>query len=135
VCLADAIITGKTATTFEPYSTVTRLPTKTMVVRMAYDLRPAALSQPPAGWTGGVAWTSGSNHDENAAQAEWKVVQVGLDLAALSSTGYMTRGEAAQVLFNVYRTFYGVPAGSDGPKQARLGTPRVIWHIALPPPD
>ena len=101
VCAAQGITQGKTPTTFDPYSYITRLQVISMVVRMAGDLQPDLLADPPAGWTGSAAWGSDPTHGANAKKAEFNELLVGLDLASLSPTGFMTRGEVAQVLHNL----------------------------------
>ena len=113
VCAAHGITTGKTATTFDPYSNITRLQATTMVVRMADNLQPGLLAAPPAGWAGNAAWAANSTHGANAARAEYNGLLAGLNLSTLSPTGNMTRGEVAQVLHNLLGRLAGVP-GSDG---------------------
>jgi hypothetical protein len=112
VCARNGITVGKDATHFDPYSNITRLQVTSMVVRMVDNLRTNALLEPPAGWTGTTAWTSDPTHGVNARRAEFNVLLVGLDLASLSPTGYMTRGEAAQVLYNAYYKVTTIPASS-----------------------
>ncbi len=101
VCAAKGITTGKTATTFDPYSNITRYQVITMVVRMADDLRPALLTTPPAGWSGNQTWAANVTHGANAARAEYNGLLVGLNLLTLSASGNMNRGEVAQVLHNL----------------------------------
>jgi hypothetical protein len=101
VCVAKGITTGNTATTFDPTGNITRYQVISMVVRTADNLRPGLLNTPPAGWTGSAGWENDSTHGANAARAEYGGLLAGLDLAALSPYGNMSRGEVAQVLHNL----------------------------------
>ncbi len=100
VCAARGITTGKTATLFDPYNSITRLQVASMVVRAAQDLRPGLLLQPPVGWQGAAAWAGDPVHGANAALAGYGGLLEGLDLSE-APTGAMTRGEVAQVLSNL----------------------------------
>jgi hypothetical protein len=101
VCAAHEITTGVTATTFNPGGYITRYQVVSMVVRAANDLQAGLLATPPAGWTATGTWGSNATHGANAALAEYNHLLDGLDLAVLSPTGNMTRGEVAQVLYNL----------------------------------
>jgi hypothetical protein len=101
VCAAKGITTGKTATTFDPLGSITRYQVLTMVVRAADDLDPSVLTAPPPGWTGNAIWAGNATHGANAARAEYNGLLAGLNVSALDPSGNMTRGEAAQVLYNL----------------------------------
>jgi hypothetical protein len=101
VCAARGITTGKTATTFDPYGNITRYQVVSMAMRTADDLRPGLLTPPPAAWTAGFPWAGDPFHGANAARAAYNGLLVGLDLAALEPSAAMTRGEVAQVLYNL----------------------------------
>ncbi|MBN1631858.1 MAG: S-layer homology domain-containing protein [Thermoleophilia bacterium] len=101
VCAANGITLGKTATSFDPYTSITRLQVVSMVIRAADDLRPGLLATPPDGWTSAYGWDVDATHGANAARAEYNDLLAGLDASALAPNGYMTRGEVAQVLFNL----------------------------------
>lgn len=101
VCAAHGITVGKTATRFDPYSSITRYQVLSMVVRAAGDLQPGLLSTPPPGWTGAAGWHSDVTHGANAARAEYNGLLTGMDLSVLDPRGNMTRGEVAQVLHNL----------------------------------
>jgi S-layer homology domain len=103
VCAAHGITTGKTATTFDPYSNITRYQVVSMVVRAADDLHPGLLTAPPSSWTGTPSWQTDPIHGPNAARAEYNGLLAGLSLSSLSAAGYVTRGEVAQVLYNLTR--------------------------------
>ena len=75
-----------------------------MVVRAVDDLRPGLLATPPGGWPATSSWAKNATHGANAARAEYNGLLSGLDLAGLSPTGSMNRGEVAQVLHNLLGT-------------------------------
>jgi len=101
VCAAKGITTGKTATTFDPYSFTTRLQVISMVVRMADNLQPGLLAAVPETMALRVGWADDPTHGANAARAEYNGLLAGLDLSILTPTGHMSRGEVAQVLYNL----------------------------------
>ena len=101
VCAARGITLGKTATAFDPYTSITRLQVISMVVRAADDLRPDLLATPPDGWEGTSGWDLDATHGANAARAEYNGLLAGLEISTLAPIGNMTRGEVAQVLFNL----------------------------------
>lgn len=101
VCAANGITQGKTVTSFDPYNLVTRYQVITMVVRAADDLAPDPLASPPSGWSPTGAWGNDPIHGANAARAEYNGILDGLDLGLLSPTASMSRGEAAQILYNL----------------------------------
>ena len=71
-----------------------------MVVRAAQDFKPSAVQEPPAGWKG-VLPASDPIHGVNIARAEYSGLLSGIDLSAFSITGKATRGEIAQIIWNV----------------------------------
>ena len=105
VCAANSITTGKTATTFDPYSKITRYQVITMVVRTAESLHPGLLAAPPEEWPTTGIWAQNVTHGSNAARAEFNGLLAGLDLLALDPNGNMTRAEVAQVLHNLLNLF------------------------------
>ena len=90
--------TNAAQTLFAPYNYITRYQVISMVVRAADDLQPGLVIAAPAGYG---AWRNDSTHGANAARAEYNGLLAGLDLAALSPYGNMSRGEVAQVLHNL----------------------------------
>lgn len=100
VCAARGITTGKTSTTFDPYSSITRAQVASMVVRAAEGYKPAAVKDPPAGWKGTLP-TSDPTHGANIARAEYNGLLAGIDLGAFSVKGNATRGEIAQIIANL----------------------------------
>ena len=101
VCASHGITTGKTPTTFDPYSNITRYQVVSMVARAADDLHPGLLTTPPSTWNGTTSWQADPIHGPNAARVEYHGLLTGLDLSALDPSGFMTRGEVAQVLYNL----------------------------------
>jgi oligopeptide transport system substrate-binding protein len=112
VCAAKGIAAGTSPTLFSPNVYITRYQVVTMVVRAADDLRPGLLATPPADWPGSATWAADGTHGANAERAERGGLLTGLDLAVLSPTGEMTRGEVAQVLFNL-RGKVGTDTGTE----------------------
>lgn len=103
VCAANGITLGKTATQFDPYSNITRYQVVSMVVRAAIDLKPAMVAPPPSTWHGNSVWENNPTHGENVRRAEYNGLLSGLDLTLLDPSGFVTRGEVAQILFNLIR--------------------------------
>jgi len=100
VCAARKITLGKTATTFDPYTNITRAQVATMVVRVVQDCKPSAISEPPAGWKG-VLPASDKTHGANIARAEYNGLFSGIELSTFSVTGKATRGEIAQIIWSL----------------------------------
>jgi hypothetical protein len=109
VCAAKGITVGKTATTFDPYSYITRYQVISMVVRAADDLDPGLLATPPSGYG---TWRADPTHGANAARAEYGGLLAGLDLTTLNPYGNMPRGEVAQVLHNLIQLLLTATGGS-----------------------
>ena len=100
VCAYHGITVGKTPTTFDPYANINRFQVMSMVVRAVMQAYPGLLMAPPS--TFEPTWDpSLSVHGSNAAVAEYNGLLTGIDLTALSPGGNITRGETAQVLYNV----------------------------------
>ncbi len=101
VCAAAGITVGKTATTFDPYSSITRHQVVSMVMRAADDLQPGLFPAHPAGWTGTSGWDLDATHGANAARAEYNGLLTGIELSNVDPQGSMPRGEVAQILYNL----------------------------------
>ena len=100
VCAARGVARGKTATKFDPYANITRAQVMTMVVRAAKDLKPSTVPAPPAGWKG-VLPAKDPTHGSNIARAEYNGLLAGIDLSVFSVGGKATRGEVAQIIWNL----------------------------------
>ena len=72
----------------------------TMVVRAAEDLNPGAIQQPPLGWKGRLS-TKDPAHGPNIARAEYSGLLAGIDLTGFSVSAKATRGEIAQIIWNL----------------------------------
>jgi N-acetylneuraminic acid mutarotase len=105
VCALNHITTGKTATTFEPLSTVTRQQVISMIVRAADNLAQGTLRAVPSGWTGKLSYTD-PNHGANIQKAEYNGlldVLSGGNLQGWDVGAKATRGEVAQMLWNLLK--------------------------------
>ena len=98
---ARGITTGLAGGLFGPYKDIARGQVVSMVVRAVQALRPQVLAQPPAGYR--ATWDAplSPTHNLNAALAEHNGLLDGLPLEDLDPWGAMSRGEVAQVLYNL----------------------------------
>ena len=103
VCAAHGIIQGKTAKLFAPYDDVTRFQAITMVVRGVDDIDRGLLRTPDATYQSTWNPVLSTAHGENARLAEFNGLLEGLPLAQLDPLGAMTRGEIAQLMWNLMR--------------------------------
>lgn len=104
VAAARGITNGVTATSFAPLNDVGRAQVVTMAVRALDKLHDGVLEDPPALYTG-CSWkpSFSAAHGENARRAEFNGLLARLPLPGLDAWGAMTRGEAAQVMWNMTR--------------------------------
>jgi hypothetical protein len=105
VCARNQITLGKTPTTFDPYAYITRAQVISMVVRAADRLAPGTLATPGASWTGVLSYAD-PTHGSNIKRAEFNGLLAGIQgpagtLAGWLTGGYATRGEVAQMLWNL----------------------------------
>ena len=98
---AHGIIQGKTALIFAPYDNITRYQAITMVVRGIDDRDRGFLQNPDAGYQPTWDPALSPTHGENARLAEFNGLLDGLPLAQLDPRGAMTRGEIAQLMWNL----------------------------------
>jgi hypothetical protein len=95
------LIEGVDATHFNPYGTVTRAQVMTMVVRAAKVFALGHLEKIPTGWTGQLSGFTDPTHGANAHLAECNGLLEGIDLTGWNAWSPATRGEMAQMLFNL----------------------------------
>ena len=95
---------GTSATAFSPYVNISRVQLITMATRAARTMKPDALKDPPAGYTGSLPGFDSPDHTANLRLAEYSGLLAGL-------VGYgpgwdpwhdASRAEAAQVMWNLY---------------------------------
>ncbi len=112
VCAANGITTGKTASTFNPTGSITRAQLITMVVRAAQSLSVVQLQAPDAAYFAGQGVLAGftdQNHGDNVHLAEFNGLLSHIGLAGWDLWGPATRGEVAQVLYNLLELKEGSP--------------------------
>jgi hypothetical protein len=100
VAAANGLVNGKGNGRFEPYADMTRTQLLSIVVRAAERFKPAALTIPPIGWKGELP-AGDPTHGANIARAEYSGLLAGIDLSGFAIWGKATRGEVAQVLWNL----------------------------------
>ena len=105
VCARNQITLGKTPTTFDPYASITRAQVISMVVRAADRLSTGTLGTPGVSWTGVLDYAD-ATHGANIKRAEFNGLLAGIQGPAGSLAGwltddYATRGEVAQILWNL----------------------------------
>ena len=103
VAKAKGLTSGKTATTFAPESNITRAQLVTMVVRAAQN---SGIGLDPVGvdYSGVFKSYNDPTHGANVKLAEYNGLLEGLQVSGSASswvTGKATRGEVAQVLWNL----------------------------------
>jgi hypothetical protein len=95
------LVQGVDAATFDPYGTVTRAQVMTMVVRAAKAFALEQLRKVPADWSGELSGFTDPTHGGNARVAEYNGLLEGIDLAGWDPYAPATRGEMAQMLYNL----------------------------------
>jgi hypothetical protein len=95
------IVLGKSATIFAPYENVSRFQAITIVVRAVDDINRGLLANPPATYQS--TWNPNLSiaHGQNARLAEFNGLLAHLPLSTLDPAGPMTRGEIAQLIWNL----------------------------------
>lgn len=124
--VANAYLTGitkgQTATTFAPYAGIKRCQMVTMTVRAVQNLRPGVLTDPPAGHDGTLGDFS-VDHGGNMQTAEYNGLLAGLAGFGVSWDPWKvaTRGETAQVLYNLLARLEGTSSSSNHPPVVDAG--------------
>ena len=100
----EGITKGTGGTSFTPYGDITRAQVITMIVRGAQNLAGVPLQEPPDRYaeTGELASFSDPTHGHNVHLAEWNGLLEGIDLAGWDPWRSATRGEVAQMLWNLW---------------------------------
>jgi hypothetical protein len=100
VAAQNRLIQGYSDGNFKPFVDVTRAQLLTIVVRSAERFKPAALRTPPVAWRG-VLPAGDATHGKNIAKAEYNGLLSGINLGDFRITAPATRGEIAQILWNL----------------------------------
>ncbi len=105
VCALNNITKGTDATHFAPTRNITRAQMITMVVRAADNLAAGSLQAVPTGWVGQLSYAD-ATHGANIQKAEFNGLLAGIQgpggtLAGWNTDGNATRGEVAQMLWNL----------------------------------
>jgi len=95
------LTTGYTDGSFRPLNNITCQQVVTMIVRAGSTV----LAPPPSSWSGVLSYAD-KVHGQNIRLAEYNGLLIGIvgpkgTLASWSTTGYATRGEVAQMLWNL----------------------------------
>lgn len=98
----EELTRGTSSTEFSPYDHISRVQAMTMVVRAAQRFVGGGLAEPPAGWDGHFAGFSDPTHGHNAKLAEYNGLLAGIDLDGWDEWADATRGEVAQMLWNLW---------------------------------
>lgn len=99
---------GTGPTSFSSYTNITRAQLITMTTRAARVMKPQALTDPPAGYAGSLPGFS-PDHAANLRLAEYSGLLAGLAGFGPDWDPWLdaTRGEAAQIMWNLYRVTGG----------------------------
>jgi hypothetical protein len=97
---ANGITVGKTPTSFAPWDDIRRAQLITMVVRAMTRFMAGELVEPPETWSGQLP-SDDPDHGFNIRLAEYNGILEGIPLAGWDIWARASRGEAAQILWNV----------------------------------
>jgi len=100
VAALNGLIQGYGDGRFGPYDDITRAQLLTIVVRMAEGFNPQALATPSSGWEG-ILPGSDPTHGASIRTAEYSGLLAGINLSTFSLWQPATRGEVAQILWNL----------------------------------
>jgi hypothetical protein len=105
VAYAFGITYGTSPATFSPYRNITRAQVVTMVVRAMDSIHPTTLAAPPESYR--ATWGDfDPTHGTSTRRAEYNGLLDGLPVTELDPWGDMSRGEVAQILYNVLPLLY-----------------------------
>jgi alpha-tubulin suppressor-like RCC1 family protein len=94
------LVQGYPDGSFRPLLDITRAQMLSIVVRAAQAFKPAALRTPPRNWVGGLS-TVDPVHGVNVGIAEYSGLALGIDPGTFAIDGKATRGEIAQIIWNL----------------------------------
>ncbi len=127
VAARNEITRGYEDGTFRPQNPITRAQVITMIVRAADRLRPGLLAEAPE-WYPGWHFMTDPTHGANIVKAGYNLILEGVDpsdeSASWATSEPVTRGEVAQMLFNLsalwadYAYFVRPGAGARRPTKA-----------------
>ncbi|MGI5939970.1 MAG: S-layer homology domain-containing protein [Thermoleophilia bacterium] len=103
VAANSGLVKGYPDGSFRPYTNITRAQLLTVAVRSAHKQEEwcgTFLKTPPATWRG-VLPGNDATHGKNIRQAEYNGLLAGIDLKRFDIYGTATRGEIAQILWNI----------------------------------
>ena len=117
VAAENGITKGITLTEFGPYKEINRAQVITMMVRAAQNLNPGALRVPPGGYES-IKGDFDPTHAQNLTTAEYNGLTAGLVGYEYGSDwspwAPATRGECAQMLWNLKQKIENAPDGVKG---------------------
>jgi hypothetical protein len=117
VAAKNGITKGITPTEFGPYKEIKRAHVTTMMVRAAQNLEPGVLRNPPGGYES-IKGNFDPTHAQNLATAEYNGLTAGLVGYEYGSDwspwAPATRGECAQMLWNLKQKIENAPDGIKG---------------------
>jgi hypothetical protein len=100
VAALNNLIQGYAGGYFKPYTDLTRAQLLTIVVRAAQRYKASAMQEPPGYWDG-ILPAVDATHGKNIARAEYNGLLYGIELYSFSIYGKATRGEIAQIMWNL----------------------------------
>jgi hypothetical protein len=117
------LVLGKSADHFAPYDNLTRAQAVTIAVRAVRNHASGSLAPIPWSWMGLTAWYRDATHGENVHLAEVNHLLDGINLAHWNPDTFCTRGEAAQIIWNLWQRLAapGRNVEADAPAVELLG--------------
>jgi alpha-tubulin suppressor-like RCC1 family protein len=100
VASVNKLVQGYPDGTFGPLLDITRAQMLSIIVRAAQTFKPGAVKTPPRNWVGGLP-TTDLTHGSNVGIAEYSGFVLGVDPDAFAIGGKATRGEIAQLIWNL----------------------------------
>jgi hypothetical protein len=98
----EGLTQGKSSILFAPFDRISRAQVMTMIVRAGDRFVSGGLDDPPPGWHGYFSDFTDPTHGQNARIAEYNGLLVGIDLDGWGAWTDASRGEVAQMLWNLW---------------------------------